>query len=60
MKAFCPECNQEQGYNIIFKNENLLGYPIQVVNCSVCNEKLYVNEIIEANVKSFNKFFDKK
>ena len=58
MKAFCPDCNKEQNYNVRCKNEKLLGYPMVIVNCDICNEKLYINEIIEANVKSFNNYMN--
>lgn len=58
MKAYCTECNQEQDYSILERNEKLFGYKILIVNCNVCNERLYIDEIVDANVKSFSNYMD--
>lgn len=58
MKAYCDKCNKNQKYSITTKKTRLLKYMFKIARCDVCNEKIYIDEIIEENLKEFDDCMD--
>lgn len=65
MKAYCMKCEKEQQSEIVIMNKSsgtinkILKYPLKMMFCKVCGDRIYTSEIIDENLEAFNKAYNK-